>query len=323
MGMSTSVIDTSVTDPELNGVLAKVDEGEARARSSCRFSQNEDQFLVLDEPVEIPAFPVHHNFQDHAPPAGYPRAISEIARGLNASVPWLLAGTRWFFDPVNIHTPGFYRVERFGDREYLYLARLDLTCRPLESEMIEAGSNNRTHRFRTSRLYFESDWYPLAPSKTPADGLSSGSAAPGPIMLDQIIPVTWKGESGEGYMIHGIWMDADINKFFSKLVLPPGKRNHPFYPVTCKHHCISVNALGLEPGRSRKGPAVLDAIRTALEGELEAILEDLQTAAFSELMPLFSEIKSRLPPGLGTLWSGLNVAASLNEREQKEYTVEF
>ena len=35
--------------------------------------------------------------------------------------------------------------------------------------------------------------------------------------------MTWKGESGEGYMIHGIWMDADINKFFSKLVLPKGR----------------------------------------------------------------------------------------------------
>lgn len=323
MGMSTSVIDTAVTNPELNAVLAEITPDDSRRLPSCRFSQNEDQFLVLDQPVEIPAFPVHHDFQDRVPPEGYANAIGLIAESLAATVPWLLAGTRWFFDPVNIHTPGFYRVERFGERDYLYLARLDLTCRPLESEMIETGSNNRTHRYRTSRLYFESDWYPLAPVKPAIPGLPANGESGGPVVLDQIIPVTWKGESGEGYMIHGIWMDADINKFFSKLVLPPGKRNHPFYPVTCKHHCISVNALGLEPGRNGSGPAVLDSIRATLEGDLAAILEDLQSAAFSELMPLYAEIKARFPANLGAHWSNLKVSARLNEREQKEYTVEF
>lgn len=316
MVSSTSAIDTSVTDPNIDALLAGIPLGRSASKRQCRYSQSEDSFLVLGEPLEVPSFPVHHDFLDTLPPPGYTDAIALIADRVARSVPWLLAGTRWYFDPVNIHNPAFYRVETLEDRAYLYLARLDLACRPLESEILEGGSNNRTQRYRSAHLYFESDWYPLARIPDPQDGKTI-------LEIQQTIPVTWKGESGEGYMIHGIWMDSDINKFFSKLVLPPGRRNHPFYPVTCKHRCVSVNALGLEPGRTARGPAVLRGIKDALEPELDDILEDLQAAPFSELLPLFQEIKARMDPDLGVPWSNLQVTASLNDREHKEYSVEF
>lgn len=318
MVSSTSAIDTSVTVPSIDALLGSIPLGVAGSKRRCRYSQSEDPFLLLEEPLEIPSFPVHHDFRDTLPPPGYTEAIALIADRAVQSVPWLLAGTRWYFDPVNIHNPAFYRVEILNNRAYLYLARLDLACRPLESEILEEGSNNRTQRYRSRHLYFESDWYPLA--RMPESDRKAGKSS---LEIEQTIPVTWKGESGEGYMIHGIWMDSDINKFFSKLVLPPGRRNHPFYPVTCKHRCVSVNALGLEPGRSSRGPAVLQGIMDALEPELDDILEDLQAAPFSELLPLFREIKARIDPALGDPWSNLQVTASLNEREHKEYSVEF
>ncbi len=314
MGPSTSAIDKSVTDPGINAMLALPD-GAGAGPVACRYSQNEDQFAILDAPFEVPALPIHHGFQNPVPPAGYVEALASVVRQVASAAPWLLGGTRWFFDPVNILAPAFFRVARFGDRDYLYLARLDLACRPLESEILEPGGNSRTHRYRTAHLYYESDWYPLAPEAPKGDR--------DPLEFDQIVPVTWKGESGEGYMIHGIWMDSDINKFFSKLVLPAGARNHPFYPVTCKHRCVSLNALGLEPSRNGRGPGALHGIREWLEPELDSILQDLQAASFSELMPLFKEIKARVPAGLGDPWSGLRIVADLNERDQKEYTVEF
>ncbi len=315
MGLSTSAIDNSLTDPGINAILAQSAEPEPGYRAVCRFSQNEDQFSVLADTYEVPSFPVHHNFQNHVPPDGYVEALSVVLRRVTKLAPRLLAGTSWFFDAANIHAPGFFRIERYGGRAYLYLARIDLSCRPLDSEIIAAGSNSYTHRFRTNRLYHESDWFPLSPD---FDALSGD-----PISFDQTIPVTWKGESGEGYMIHGIWMDADINKFFSKLVLPKGKRNHPFYPVTCKHRCVSVNALGLEPGTNDLGPKTLHGIRERLEPDLDAILEDLQNAAFSELLPLYRELKAKIPAELGEPWANLRVTPYLNDREHKEYTVEF
>jgi len=315
MALSTSAIDNTVTDPGINAILAEIGAGEAISRGTCRFSQNEDRFTILETPVEIPPFTVHHDFQDPIPPEGYVEALADVVRQVAEGAPWLLDGTRWFFDPVNIHAPAFYRVEEFADRSYLYLARIDLGCRALESDILETGTNSRTHRFRTDRLYHESDWFPLAPGTLPADD--------GRIAFDQTIPITWKGEAGEGYMIHGIWMDSDINKFLSKLVLPPGRRNHPFYPVTCKHRCVSVNALGMEPSSGRSGPAALHAIRERFEPELDAILDDLQNAPFSELLPLFKDIKARVSPDLGTPWENLKVTAYLNDREQKEYSVEL
>lgn len=315
MGLSTSAIDNSLTDPGINAILAESAEAGHPTRATCRYSQNEDQFTILDQPFTVPSFPVHHEFQNPVPPPGYIESLAEVVQSIFRLEPRLIEGTKWFFDAANIHAPGFYRIERFGDRSYLYLARIDLTCRPLESEILDRGSNSYTHRFRTNRLYHESDWFPLAPDYEP--GLQE------PIAFDQTIPVTWKGESGEGYMVHGIWMDADINKFLSKLVLPPGKRNHPFYPVTCKHRCVSINALGLEPASNDRGPRVLHEIRERVEPELTAILEDLQSTSFSELLPLFREIKERFPAELGSNWKNLTVTPYLNAKEQKEYTIEF
>jgi len=118
-------------------------------------------------------------------------------------------------------------------------------------------------------------------------------------------------------MIHGIWMDADINKFFSKAFLPEGKRNHPYYPFTCKLHAVCMNAYGFS------GPELLHRARRHLEPELDVILDDLQANAFSERLTLFQAFRSRIPVDIGAAWDRLSVSAYLTEREQKEYLVEF
>lgn len=309
MSRNTSKIDFSCTDDSINRILsANIVETQSKAlRDSCCYNQNEDQFLILEKPLEVPAFPVHHTIDNRLPPDGYISIIRSISQYLMENCPSLAAGTRWYFDPANIHRPSYYRIVSYNNQNFLYLLIIDLTCHPLECELIEQGSNNRTHHYSTKRLYFECDFFPL----------SSLDEQNGMCTLHQIIPITWKGEAGQGYMMHGIWMDSDINKFFSKLILPPGKRNHPYYPITCKQHCISMNAYG------QKNPELLHRISEYLAPALRDILADLQTMPFSELIPLFRQLKATVPVELGVRWESLEVTTYLNERDQKEYTVVF
>ncbi len=307
MGRNTSRIAVSSTDGAVNALLGGISAKERRSGTvAFRYNQGEDQFMILDGALEVPTLPVHHSMDDPAPPSGYVDSIARIASRVAELCPWLLAGTRWFFDPYSIHTPSFYRVVPHEGQKYLYLVMIDLLCRPLECEITVPGTNAHTHAYRSNRLYFECDYLPLAESTTDDE-----------LALNQTIPATWKGESGEGYMVHGIWMDADINKFFSKLALPEGKRNHPYYPFTCKQRCVSMNALGQD------GPALLHRARAFIEPSLDRILEDLQSAPFSELMPLFREMKAVVPADIPRNWKSLNVRAELNDREQKEYLVEL
>jgi len=269
------------------------------------YNEGEDQFLKLDTPLTVPSLPVHHTMNNTTPPEGYRDAVLELVVYLADHCPSLVAGTRWTFDPRSIHAPTFFRVEEFDGHAYLYMVLIDLSCRTLEAEILEPATNDRTPAYRSERLYFEADYFPL-------NGLDADN-----MVINQTIPATWKGESGEGYMIHGIWMDADINKFFSKLVLPAGKRNHPYYPITCKQHSVSMNAYGLE------NPAILHEIRPYIEGEMDRILAELHENPFSESSALFRELKKKMPSGPGERWNNLTVTRSLNERDQKEYTIEF
>lgn len=308
MSRNTNTIDVTRTDDSINRILlAGVGRPASGGTHACHFNQNEDQFIILGAPLEVPRIPVHHAIDNREPPQGYIEMIANLVTNLMGQCPDLVSGTTWYFDPVSIHTPAFYRVIRSDGRLYLYHLIIDLACRPLESEILEQGTNTMTHEYRTRHLYFESDFYPLREAE------SSG----GKLIFDQKIPLTWKGESGEGYMIHGIWMDADINKFLSKLILPRGRRNHPFYPITCKQHCVSMNAFGQE------GPDLLHRIRAFIEPELDEILHELQGAPFSEESPLFRKLKNLIPPELGARWANLSVQSGLNTQDQKEYIVEF
>ena len=307
MSRNTNRIDVSCTDERVNSILSRNADVTYTVPHTFCYNQNEDQFAFLDQSIAIPSLPVHHTMNNPVPPDGYTDMIAQLCADLMRLAPHLIAGATWYFDPVDIHTPTFYRIIRVEDTDYLYLLLVDLTCRPLDSEVTEEGTNNRTHAYKTDRLYFECDYFPI----------QTIDEENGIISLKQSIPVTWKGEAGQGYMIHGIWMDADINKFFSKLILPALKRNYPYYPVNCKQHCVSMNAFGLE------SPALLHEIRALIEPALPSILHDLQTATFSETLPLFIQLKKNIPARLGRMWDNLTVRVILNSRDQKEYIVEF
>ena len=312
MSRNSHLIDISYTDDSINTVLSgtnsKGPSGEKTPTTElvhCWYNHNEDQFLNLKKPIHIPSFPVHHDIDKNIPPPGYTEKIQNLCINIMEQYPSLIENTKWFFNPISILSPSFYKIISLENTEYLYICMIDLTCRPLEVEMLEKGSNNSTHQFRTNRIYFECDFFPLKKRK---DNL---------LELDQIIPATWKGEAGQGYMVHGIWMDSDINKFFSKLVLPLGKRNHPYYPITCKQHCISMNAWGIQT------PEDLHRIKSYITPQLEQILQELQIIPFSEKSELFASIKKDIPPLYEDRWKKISVTPYLNDMDQKEYHVEF
>lgn len=313
MSRNTSRIDVHHTSDSVNEILPSSDilsstEGSKGLTSSIPtiwYNQSEDQFIQLTTPLKIPSFPVHHDIHNYSPPEQYEIKLRHICTQCVSQYPAIFAGTTWAFDPTSILTPYFYRIETYEDTHYLYMCRIDLTARPLETEMIEQGSNAHTHSYRTNRLYIECDWFPLA-------GTSDTS-----LEIATSIPATWKGEAGQGYMIHGIWMDSDINKFFSKLILPSGTRNHPFYPLTCKRHCVSMNAFG------QNGPQLLHHARTRIEPALEEILTYLNNFSFSEIAPIFTSLKKEFEEDLLLQWKTLVVRPYLNERDSKEYQVDF
>lgn len=304
------MIDISHTDDSINNLLSdaglsKPSYTASEEKIQCWYNQSEDQFLNLKEPITIPSFPVHHDIDNDTPPPHYIEQIRSLSSQILEQYPTLIANTKWFFNPEAILAPSFYRIIRLENIDYLYLCMIDLTCRPLEVEMLEKGSNNATHNYRTSRLYFECDFFSL---KTHNSNF---------LELDQTIPATWKGEAGQGYMVHGIWMDSDINKFFSKLVLPQGKRNHPYYPITCKQHCISMNAWGID------SPENLHRIASYITTHLNSILQELNTIPFSEQSELFASIKKDLPESINNLWENISVTPYLNDSDFKEYHIEF
>lgn len=309
MVRETNTISISSSDSTINAVLRNVvlQKDDSILKKEFYYNQNEDMFIILSESIHISSLPIHHPIEQALPPHGYVEIIKSLCETLMRIEPQLLAGATWFFDPKAIHRPSFYKIYQWQDFCYVQLIRLDLTCRTLECIINEQGTNDTTHAYTTNRLYFESDYYPLR-------NYISGRKE---LELYQTIPTTWRGESGQGYMVHGIWMDSDINKFFTKLILPSEKRNHPYYPITCKYRCISMSAINIQT------PALLHSISEFLKIYLDDILSDLQNVSFSESMVLFKDIKNKMPENLGKIWEDLIVTPYLNEHEQKEYKIIF
>jgi len=134
---------------------------------------------------------------------------------------------------------------------------------------------------------------------------------------------TWIGETGRGYFVRGIWMDAELSKFFSKLALPPGKPHYPFYPLTCKYRSLCLNAVDAGPDERRELLPILHAFIDFLAPRMEGIQAALKAGPFSEEMPLFKKMRAAVGERLKTPWTGIAVTPYLNANDQKEFRVEL
>ena len=275
------------------------------------FTQEEEFFLELPQPLTIPALDVHHNVHQLEATEEYIAAVTGLVRELTRMIPAALVGLNWFFDPRDTLHPLFVQALSSKDKRYLYLLRIDLTCRPRHAETLERATNSRTARYRTNRLFLESEVLPL-------DALDT-STPEKKLYLAKLFQNTWKGESGRRYHIEGQWIDQDITKFLTRSVLAPKRKSFPFYPLRCRYNTLSSTCLELSPEGRRKSAAILDLMWTQVAPRASIIQNRLQDAPFSENDELFAQVRTLCQPLIEPRLGSYRLEAYLNEQEQKEY----
>jgi hypothetical protein len=283
---------------------------------ALRYNQSEELFIELAEPFTVPRFPIHHDVRERSPRADYIQGLRGWIESLMKVAPDFFSDLTYFFDPGETLKPCFFKLYRCGENHYLYLLRVNLAFRPLESELLERGGNDETSSYRSRRLYLDSDFIPLEAIVTEND-------RPTALVVKQVVSQTWIGETGKGYFLRGIWMDTELTKFFSKLFLTPGKRSYPFYPFTCKYKTVCMTVPNpVSEVRKRLLPYLHAAIGF-LAPEMERIQAELKGADFSESLPIFTELRAKANESLREPWTDVRVTPYLNADEQKEFRVEF
>ncbi len=301
-------------DPAINKLLRTVPD--EPGTYTTHFNQGEDFFILLENPYTVPPFPIHHDVRISEPAESYIAPLSRLMRELTELVPSLFHDLAYFFDPGDILHPAFFQLFKTGQMQYLYLLKLDLSFRTHEHEIVEKGTNDLTPAYRSRRLFVEGALVPVHEVRKEGERIVA-------FAVNQTISSTWIGEAGRGYLIQGIWMDADLTKFFSKLLLPQGLRSYPYYPFVCRYRtvCHIVVRLSLE-GRREHVPYLHKAYQF-LQPEMRNIETALRSSEFSEALPAFQSIKQRVPDYWKEMWSSLKVTPYLNEKDMKEYRIEL
>ncbi len=303
-------------DGEINQILGAIAEEAREGPLHTRYNSNEELFLELTEDIFVPRLPIHHDVRRPEPSAGYAASLRDVVRQLAAVLPSSFHGLTYYFDPADILKPCFYRLYKVEDATYLYLLRVDLGFRAFEAETLEPGTNDVTPAFRTRRLYAESELIPLE-----AVMWELGRARA--FKIRQLVSNTWIGETGRGYLVRGVWMDAGLSKFFSKLFLPEGARTYPFYPFFCKYKTVCASAPSLAAAYRRRVLPLLHRAIGFLAPEMDHIQNALKGGEFSETMPLFVELKAKVPQAWKEVFHGFATRPYLNERDLKEYALEI
>ncbi|SIP89654.1 hypothetical protein SAMN05920897_101181 [Alkalispirochaeta americana] len=280
---------------------------------TAHFNQAEEFFLKLDTAFQVPSFPIHHDVRLATPGREYQKAIQSLLQDLYQLLPEIFQGLRYAFDPREILRPVFYKLFRLEGRHYLFHLRLDISFRPTLHRVIEKGSNDQTPRYESNLAPLEASLLPLADPPVGEE--------PRELRVDQLISDTWIGETGRGYFVEGIWIDNDLTKFFSRLVIPRGKRLYPYYPLTSRFRTLSHTPLDLRVQERPRAVPLLHKTRLFLEPHLEAIQQTLRSEPFSEDLPLFQELKELVPEDLQAPWQDISLRAYLNQDDMKEFEV--
>lgn len=308
-------IRISYIDPVVNQILLGIPAGARNAPYSMRFNQGEEYFVELGMPLIVPHLPIHHDIRKPVPDASYMAVINDVVRQLTGILPECFTGLTYFFDPAEILKPCFYRLYKAENDVYLYLLRVDLLPRPFDAETIEQGTNDVTQAYSTRRLYMETEIIPL-------EAVMWESGRVKAFRIKQMISQTWIGETGKGYLVRGIWMDTDLSKFFTRLFLPTGKRIYPFFPLFCKYKTVcATSPILTSDGRRALLPFFHRSVRF-LAPEITRIQEILRDTKFSDTLEEFVALRNKVPESWKAVLAGFSVNAYLNDREQKEYSLD-
>jgi hypothetical protein len=310
--VESNEIRLSYSDPEMDALLAGV--GEESRPFSRHFNQSEDFFVLLEDEYDVPHISIHHDVRLPRPSAAYVASLLKVTGQLTRLAPQVFKDLTYFFNPVETLRPSFYRLYTVENRPYLYLLRIDLMMHASESTVVERGTTDATPHYRSRKLFLEAAIIPLAEVTRANGGVSS-------FHVMQTISQTWIGERGRGYFREGIWMDADLTKFFSRLFLPANRSTYPYYPYPCKYQTLCLFPVRLSPGDRS---AAVPGLHRSLEFLLPVMtqVEKEMKAGFSEKMDFFRELKEKVPAAWYEPWKSIRVEAYLNESEKKEFRIE-
>jgi hypothetical protein len=306
-------IRVGFADPRINALLESI--GSEERPFQRHFNQSEDFFLHLDGTFSVPHFQIHHDVRLREPSPDYAANLTTVAAQLTRLAPQLLKDLTYVFDPAEILRPCFYRVYPEGGNLYLYLLRVDLMMRATEATVQERGTNDMTPAYLTRRIFVEPTIIPLGEVVHVDEKVTA-------FRIRQTISQTWIGEFGRGYFQQGIWMDADLTKFFTRLFLPSGKKTYPYYPYLCKYKTVCQSIIGLSPAQRAASVPLLHRSLGFLLPEMERIQADMESSAFSEQMPVFLELKQAMPADWYEAWNNVRVQSYLNEADMKEYRID-
>lgn len=309
-------IRLAYSDPQINSLAGSASPEARDSLYGMKFGQNEEYFLELSRDIEIPHFPIHHDVRRREPSEQYLRALRATLNQLVILLPETFRDLSHLFEPSETLKPGFFHLYKVQESVYLYVLRIDLLDRPLETELVEAGTNETTPAYRTRRIYLESELIPLS-------GIDREEGRIRAFRVKQMVSNTWIGETGKGYQVRGIWMDADLSKFFSKLFLPEGKRVYPFLPFFCKYKTVCSFVPVPEGGSRKKALPVLHRALGFLEPEMDRIQGILKGSAFTESNEEFRALRNRIPPAWKELYRDVTVSPYLNARDMKEYELVY
>jgi hypothetical protein len=235
---------------------------------------------------------------------------------LAALAPQAFCDLAYLFDPRDTLRPCFYRVYRIGAVRYLYLLRLDLSMRPGEAEMVERGTNDLTPSFRGRRLFLDAMVIPVE-DEIREDGRLRG------FRIRQVVSETWIGESGRwAYDKKGVWMDADLTKFFTRLFVPSGTRIYPWYPYACRFKTVVETVIDLSAAGRAEAVPLLHRGLSFLEPWMPRIEAEMRARDFTEDIEFFVELKAQVPQGWYAPWERVRVQSYLNAAEMREFRVE-
>lgn len=307
-------IRLNTTDKQVSQLIKSLPDREGGY--TAHYDQNEDFFIKLEEPIVVPHFPIHHDVKIAQPTAEYRESLLRLLEQMSERVPQVFRNLTYFFDPKDNLRPSFFQVFKVGDSHYLYLMKIDLKFRTHDADIVVSGTNDLTAEYRSRKIFLDAVLIPLE------EVVNNNGGGPESFLVRQTISSTWIGETGRGYMVQGIWMDHDLTKFFSKLFVPKGRRFYPYYPFICRYRTVCHALVHLSPeGRREHVPSAHRALQFIVP-EIHTIENALRNAEFSEELPLFQELKGRVPDYWREVFETLKVSMYLNEHDMKEFLVE-
>lgn len=315
MVLQSGRLPITYTDADVTRMI-RGDSGAAGEYTS-HFTGNEEFFVRLPQPIEVPSFPVHHDLDDPMPHRRLSAAVRSVVGQIHRMNGSLLGGLTHLFDPATNVRPGFFRLYRIDSISFLYLVQLDLTYRPRRGSLVERTTNLETATFRTRDLFLEADLYPLVDTETENGRLRA-------MTIEQAVSDTWIGETGRGYMRAGMWLDRDLTKFFSRLFVPSDIQTYPYFPFNCKYRAIAHSVVNFDEESRRRSVALLKRARETLLPHLREVEDELrkvQQNGFSESLPTFTRLKREVDARWRKPWEHLSVRRYLNDEDEREFEV--